>query len=155
MSNCHWESIARIALDAAYEATIWAGVASLNRQRDILSQDKTTDGIASKVVPKFQTEPGCTEIRPDSDTQQPHTLFLTLLGGGVFGNEPAWIAGAIGRAVAIAVHANADLQIVICHFRAVDEDMKAMIDMCVEMELEGLRKRSAARRTDASSAQQY
>jgi hypothetical protein len=153
VSNHHWESIARIALDAAYEATIWAGVASSNRQRDILSQDQTTDGIASKVVSKFQMEPGCTEIRPDSDTQQPHTIFLTLLGGGVFGNEPAWIAGAIGRAVAMAVHANANVRILICHFRAVDEDMKAMIDMCVEMELEGLRKRSTVRSTIASAQQ--
>jgi hypothetical protein len=51
------------------------------------------------------------------------------------------------------VHANANVRILICHFRAVDEDMKAMIDMCVEMELEGMRKRSTVRSTNASAQQ--
>jgi hypothetical protein len=62
-------------LDAAYEATLWAGV--LNRARAGGSRD----------------------------------VFLTALGGGVFGNDTEWIGGAIGRAVARAHAACADINV--------------------------------------------
>ena len=39
-------------------------------------------------------------------------LFLTLIGGGVFGNEPDWILGAIRRAVDLYKHVNLDVAIV-------------------------------------------
>jgi hypothetical protein len=39
-------------------------------------------------------------------------LFLTLVGGGAFGNETAWIIGGIGRALNIYKHADLDVTIV-------------------------------------------
>jgi hypothetical protein len=39
-------------------------------------------------------------------------VFLTLLGGGVFGNETAWIMGGIRRALNIYRHADLDVAIV-------------------------------------------
>jgi hypothetical protein len=39
-------------------------------------------------------------------------LFLTLLGGGAFGNETAWIVSGIQRALNIYKHANLDVAIV-------------------------------------------
>ena len=39
-------------------------------------------------------------------------LFLTLLGGGVFGNETDWIIGAIRRALVLYKDANLDVAIV-------------------------------------------
>ena len=39
-------------------------------------------------------------------------LFLTLLGGGAFGNETAWIVGAIRRALNLYMHSNLDVAIV-------------------------------------------
>ena len=39
-------------------------------------------------------------------------LFLTLIGGGVFGNESDWILGAIRRAVDLYKHVNLDVAIV-------------------------------------------
>nr|WP_199305742.1 hypothetical protein [Pseudanabaena sp. FACHB-2040] len=39
-------------------------------------------------------------------------LFLTLLGGGAFGNETAWIMGAIQRALTLYKHADLDVAIV-------------------------------------------
>jgi len=39
-------------------------------------------------------------------------LFLTLLGGGAFGNEPDWIIGGIRRALNLYKHANLDVAIV-------------------------------------------
>ena len=32
----------------------------------------------------------------------PSDVFLTFIGGGVFGNDKQWIAAAIGRALAVA-----------------------------------------------------
>jgi hypothetical protein len=57
-----WEPLARLVLEAAYEATLLAGV--LNARR----------GASRRVL-------------------------LTRLGGGAFGNDPAWIAAAINRAL--------------------------------------------------------
>lgn len=39
-------------------------------------------------------------------------LFLTLLGGGVFGNEIEWILGGIERAIKLYKHVNLDVAIV-------------------------------------------
>jgi len=39
-------------------------------------------------------------------------LYLTLLGGGAFGNEIAWIIGAIQRALTLYKHADLDVAIV-------------------------------------------
>ncbi|WP_157270721.1 hypothetical protein [Azohydromonas aeria] len=58
-----WEPLARLVLEAAYEATLLAGV--LNARR----------GASRRVL-------------------------LTRLGGGAFGNDPAWIDAAIERALA-------------------------------------------------------
>ena len=57
-----WAPLAKLVLDAAYEATVCAAI--LNRHRT-----------------------GCNQ------------LFLTLLGGGAFGNEDNWILEAIERAL--------------------------------------------------------
>ncbi|WP_066335790.1 hypothetical protein [Azohydromonas lata] len=68
-----WEPLARLVLEAAYEATLLAGV--LNARRS-----------ASRRV------------------------LLTRLGGGAFGNEPAWIDDAIHRALGCV--AGQDLMVV-------------------------------------------
>jgi hypothetical protein len=39
-------------------------------------------------------------------------LFLTLLGGGAFGNESEWIIGAINRSLEIHAHSGLDVRIV-------------------------------------------
>ncbi len=39
-------------------------------------------------------------------------VFLTLLGGGAFGNEPEWIADAVLRAPALVRHSGLDIQLV-------------------------------------------
>jgi hypothetical protein len=39
-------------------------------------------------------------------------LFLTLLGGGVFGNETDWIIGGIQRALNLYKHVDLDVTIV-------------------------------------------
>ena len=58
-----------------------------------------------------------------------HDVFLTFVGGGVFGNDMAWIAHAIGRAVRCLDAAGASLNVYICHYRHVDERMRRLVDM--------------------------
>ena len=41
-----------------------------------------------------------------------HTVYLTLLGGGVFGNTPSWILSAIERGLEIFAHADLDVAVV-------------------------------------------
>ncbi|MBJ90884.1 MAG: hypothetical protein CMO98_13620 [Woeseia sp.] len=70
-----WKELASLVLEAAYEATLWAGV--INSAR----------GVSDKV-------------------------FLTLLGGGAFGNDADWIYQAIERAVSVVSKYPLDVQIV-------------------------------------------
>ena len=67
----HWEPLATLVLDAAYEATLLAAV---------LDAPTRAEGE-----------------RPEGS---PRRAWLTFLGGGAFGNRKEWIAGAIGRALA-------------------------------------------------------
>ena len=70
-----WEPLARLVLEAAYEATLYAAME--NRQRT-----------------------GCNKV------------YLTLLGGGAFGNQPGWIFAAIGRALKLFSRTPLDVAIV-------------------------------------------
>jgi hypothetical protein len=61
-------------------------------------------------------------------------LLLTFVGGGVYGNEKAWIGRSIARALSIASKYDCGLDIRICHYNRIDEEMKNIIDMAYEME---------------------
>ncbi len=54
-------------------------------------------------------------------------LFLTFLGGGVFGNKREWIAKSIKRAIRVAKENNLDINIKICHLREINEDIVNML----------------------------
>lgn len=84
----HWEPFARLVLEAAYEATLWAAV----------------DNAARGGSP---------------------TVYLTLLGGGAFGNDPAWIHDAIRRALrAVRGHA---LDVRIVSYRDVPPALEQLV----------------------------
>eukprot|EP00729_Bicosta_minor_P013073 gene13073-33652_t len=53
-------------------------------------------------------------------------VYLTFIGGGVFGNDQGWIQAAIARACRKLK--NYPLQVVVCHYRAVDDRTQAAID---------------------------
>jgi len=81
VAYCHpipsatWQPLAKLVLEAAYEATVWAAV--LNERRG-----------------------------------ESNILFLTLLGGGAFGNADSWIESAIRRALALARNSGLDVRLV-------------------------------------------
>lgn len=54
-------------------------------------------------------------------------MYLTFLGGGVFGNKKEWIADAIAKAIVTAQRHGSGISIKICHFRKIDEEMKDLI----------------------------
>lgn len=74
-----WEPLARLVLEAAYEATLLAAAGAQSA------------GTGSGVV------------------------WLTFLGGGVFGNDAAWIADAITVALKNTAHLGLDIRI--AHYR--------------------------------------
>ncbi len=56
-------------------------------------------------------------------------VWLTFLGGGAFGNEPAWIASAISRAIGRVAHHALDVRI--AHFRRLNETIAHDVDFGV------------------------
>ncbi|CAM9120998.1 unnamed protein product [Discosporangium mesarthrocarpum] len=84
-----WREFAQLVLDAAYEATLAAGI--LNRKR-----------TGNRVV------------------------YLTLLGGGVFGNNIGWILSAMGRA--LQKYRLADLDVVIVSYRVSNPAVEEFIE---------------------------
>lgn len=87
----HFTSLARLILEAAYEATLHAGV--LNAQ--------------------VSGNP---------------TVFLTLLGGGVFGNTEDWILDAIERALASDRFAGTDLDVVVVAYRQPNKSVSRLVE---------------------------
>lgn len=92
-----WGPLARIVLDAAYEATL----------------------LAAASAPPAPEGP-----------QGPAVVWLTLLGGGVFGNDPRWIASAIGRALRRC--ADLDLDVRVAHHRSIDRSFEALVRGALE-----------------------
>jgi hypothetical protein len=84
-----WQRMARLVLEAAYEATLAAALLNASR-------------TGSNVV------------------------YLTLLGGGAFGNDRDWILDAIRRACKL-FHAS-DLDVKIVCFRSSNSDIRNMVD---------------------------
>ncbi len=80
-----WEPFARLVLDASYEATLRAA------HRNVTNNAAATGNNAA----------------PAGN----NTVFLTLLGGGVFGNRVEWIEDAIVRAVRL-LGAGLDIRLV-------------------------------------------
>eukprot|EP01040_Poterioochromonas_malhamensis_P011829 gene11829-12906_t len=80
ISNVHWEPLARIVLQAMYEGAVLAGMIKW---------------LESLVYCTIKTS----KVEEPQETFE-NQLFLTFVGGGVFGNEMSWIYEAIGRAIA-------------------------------------------------------
>ena len=121
-----WEPLARLVLDAAYESTLWAGVltAGAARSRNNLAQG----GGGSREI-----DGGGSGTGSDGGADWSRHVFLTFVGGGVFGNRLEWIAAAIGRAVAEleAAGVGGHLVVHVCHFRGIDDSVRDAVDRAV------------------------
>lgn len=106
-----WEPLARLVLEAAYEATLLSAV------RNVLLYDLPNSHSTSS--------PSNQPTTKERDTHR--DVFLTSLGGGVFGNDPQWIAQAIGRSLALISAYNVDLRVHICHHRRVNASFEAAV----------------------------
>lgn len=125
IATAHWASFAKLVLDATYEATLWAAV--LNAVR----ADNSTPIVANV---------GGTETRefPAPSQAHKHDVFLSFIGGGVFGNDPEWISDAIGRALAIMHKHNAPIRVHIAHFRRIDDQYVHFIERAYRRHLENV-----------------
>jgi hypothetical protein len=68
----------------------------------------------------------CTAIL-NAASQGNHRVFLTMLGGGAFGNETAWIIGAIQRA--LTLYQAVDLDVAIVSYGAPNQAIRQLINM--------------------------
>ncbi len=103
MDNDLWEPLARMVLDAVYEATLLAAV-----QNYLVHRHDSSANNCSRDV------------------------FLTFLGGGVFGNDPCWINDAIAKALIKVKAYDIGLRVHICHYRNLNNDFVAHIDTILE-----------------------
>ena len=55
-------------------------------------------------------------------------VFLTMLGGDAFGNEPEWISDSISRSINKLKSSRVSLEVNIVHFQTVDTKMRDMIN---------------------------
>ncbi|MFW2383438.1 MAG: hypothetical protein ACN4GZ_16915 [Acidimicrobiales bacterium] len=83
-----WEPLARLTLEAAYEATLLAATVNVHATGN-------------------------------------RTVFLTLLGGGAFGNPSSWIIEAIERALRLTMRE--DLDVVIVSYGRANPDVAAVL----------------------------
>ena len=83
-----WSRFAQLILEAAYEATVCAGVLNFLKGNN-------------------------------------NKIYLTLLGGGVFGNEPKWITKAIFRA--LQRYKTRDIEVCIVSYRSPDPNIQKLI----------------------------
>lgn len=91
-----WEPLARLVLEAAYEATLWAAVLNALRRPP----------VSAEITPAFSSNQ--------------NKVFLTFLGGGAFGNDLRWICDSIGRAMAVVSMARAPIEVIVAHYRRID-----------------------------------
>ena len=103
VSDADWAPLATLVLEAAYEATLWAGVTALA---------ETHAAAASG----GEAPPSCA------------TVFLCGLGLGVFGNKRAWVVEAASRAVVALRREGAPLDVVWLHHRHVDRSLATALD---------------------------
>ena len=99
-----WEPLARLVLEAAYEATLAAAV--LNHVKNFAPGGPTGGGPTGGPTGRGSGK-----------------VFLTFLGGGVFGNELEWIVSAMKRA--LDLYREFDLEVVLVHFHAAGPQVSA------------------------------
>eukprot|EP00981_Chlorochromonas_danica_P002149 scaffold428_cov168-Ochromonas_danica.AAC.14 len=111
----HWETFARLVLEANYEASIWAAILNMVHHhpdlRHTASPPHHHNDDNNNNNNNYQTHLHDIRDHTSLSTSPPHPpsssrsngrdsdkLFLTLLGGGVFGNALEWIVESMARA---------------------------------------------------------
>jgi hypothetical protein len=119
-----WEPFARLVLRATYDAILLVAAT--------LAADRAAAALAAaRAAAEDDTEHAREDVAPTGNEgggggggrggggagvgpEVRVRVFLTLVGGGVFGNEPAWITDAIGAA--LDAHAAAPLDVFLVHY---------------------------------------
>jgi hypothetical protein len=140
VATAHWEAFARLVLEAAYEATLWAGVLNALQPRPSPSASAALSSeTVFRAVGGDGTAPADLTTSVDSGSHR-NKVFLTFLGGGVFGNDMRWICDSIGRAMAVVAAHGAPVEVLIAHYREIDQDVVRWIDDAYQRELQALQE---------------
>lgn len=84
----------------------------------------------------------------DVVTDNRHKVFLTFLGGGVFGNDMRWICDSIGRAMAVLSHHEAPIEVYIAHYGSIKPPVVEWIDSAYQRELDALQQHQTEQRQE-------
>ena len=101
VDNSHWELFARLVLEAAYEASLWA----------VITHPPNNNKNNNK----------CNNSNNNNNDSK--DVYLTFLGGGVFKNDMNWILQAMARAIWLVKSNGAEMNIKICHYRKINIDI--------------------------------
>lgn len=106
-----WEPMARLILEGCYELTLLVGV------RAALEKAIAAAAIAD-----------VSKTKSDLPLLTPTRVFLTLVGGGVFGNKLEWIWSAIDRAFhIISDEYGVALEVYFVHYRSTSFEAEAFV----------------------------
>jgi hypothetical protein len=111
VSLAEWEPLARIVLEAAYEATLLVGI----HDRKLYDASPPTAAERASYV-------ALPPVELDHPSGERFDVNLTMLGGGVFGNDRHWIRDAMVRAAERVPRSvsQPQLRVAVVHFSGVD-----------------------------------
>jgi hypothetical protein len=148
ISTNKWYPFAEIVLEGMYEGTVLIGIIEWIEYLLVNHRQTSNESFAFSSA---STSASLATSRQSFHNQ----IFLTMVGGGVFGNDLNWIAKAIGRAIAIAdtllrqhysllatvfgeeflEQEENQLIINICHFRKINETLRLKVyNYCKDFE---------------------
>ena len=137
--NHHWAPLARLVLQANYEATLWAAVLNLASHHPGSVDTETSPAAVADVSCGSGADDTFGSVDASADaaaevkvTYHHDEVFLTLLGGGVFGNDIEWIAEAIGRAIAVMHRNHAPIRVHISHYRSINQPLEQMVEQAYQ-----------------------
>mmetsp|Transcript_11328 Transcript_11328/g.24974 ORF Transcript_11328/g.24974 Transcript_11328/m.24974 type:complete len:425 (-) Transcript_11328:45-1319(-) len=140
-----WEPFARLILESLYEQTLHVALLNMHRHQRAAAPGACAeeadqgsaplpggaDGLeASPAKEKKggppEKRPEATSIPPVEDPKGAHKVFLTAVGGGVFGNRMEWIGSAIDAALKKFKHV--PLEVILVSYSSSTPEFKRLED---------------------------
>jgi hypothetical protein len=113
----HWEPLASLVLRASYEATLLVGVKNVVRWALHHHRAALPAASAAAMSGEIMERYGSRYIAPKTALPR---VYLTKVGGGVFGNKPEWIQQAILSGLSAVAHLDVPLDVSVVHFGTVE-----------------------------------
>ncbi|KAL7556720.1 hypothetical protein ACA910_006273 [Epithemia clementina (nom. ined.)] len=126
-STSAWQPLAQLVLNGLYEATLLVAL------RQSLLDHQPQCQIQQQCQSKETTVGECDLDSPSATTtltkaqRPPQRVFLTFVGGGVFGNRLSWIWNAMRHAHHAVLAYGVPLEIYLVHYGSIDEGSRELV----------------------------